>query len=116
MMCAAALVVIALDRERKSRLETEHLSKEVESLAKQLERTRITREIHDVIGHSLTSLRIQLEVASKYASLDEVEARIADGDRDLPGTRQRRRDIDLSNGFRAARAAELDGSHGRVPP
>jgi signal transduction histidine kinase len=77
LMIACAIAITALDRERKSRHEAELLTKEVESLAKQLERTRITREIHDVIGHSLTSLRIQLEVASRYASVDEAEARQA---------------------------------------
>ena len=34
------------------------------------ERTRIAREIHDALGHTLTSLNIQLEVARKLASRD----------------------------------------------
>jgi signal transduction histidine kinase len=39
------------------------LSEQVESLAMSLERTRIAREIHDSLGHSLTDLDTQLAVA-----------------------------------------------------
>ncbi len=51
--------------EYKSRLRAEQLSEQVESLVATLERTRIAREIHDSLGHTLTALDIQLEVAQK---------------------------------------------------
>ncbi|MEL6555068.1 MAG: sensor histidine kinase [Cyanobacteria bacterium J06621_11] len=64
---AASLLVILLCltviSERKSRQEAANLSREVEVLAADLERTRIARDIHDSLGHTLTTLDIQLEVA-----------------------------------------------------
>lgn len=44
------------------------LSEQVESLAMSLERTRIAREIHDSLGHSLTDLDTQLAVAQTLRS------------------------------------------------
>jgi signal transduction histidine kinase len=49
--------------ERRSRQRAETLSQEIESLAAALERSRIARDIHDSLGHSLTTLNIQLELA-----------------------------------------------------
>jgi signal transduction histidine kinase len=54
--------------EQKSRQRAEELSIQVETLAATLERTRIAREIHDSLGHTLTDLDIQLEVAQKLRS------------------------------------------------
>ncbi len=54
--------------ERKSRQKAEALTQQVETLATALERTRIAREIHDSLGHSLTSLDVQLELAIKLHS------------------------------------------------
>lgn len=54
--------------EQKSRQRAEELSQQVETLAATLERTRIAREIHDSLGHTLTDLDIQLEVAQKLRS------------------------------------------------
>jgi signal transduction histidine kinase len=51
--------------ERKSRERAEILAKEVESLAATLERTRIARDIHDSLGHTLTTLDVQLELAQR---------------------------------------------------
>lgn len=56
--------------EQKSRHRAEELSQQVETLAATLERTRIAREIHDSLGHTLTDLDIQLEVAQKLRSHD----------------------------------------------
>jgi signal transduction histidine kinase len=54
--------------ERRSRQQAETLAKEVEILSAHLERTRIARDIHDSLGHSLTTLGVQLEVAQKLRS------------------------------------------------
>lgn len=51
--------------ERNSRQRAEMLSQEVETLAAHVERLRIARELHDSLGHTITSLGIQLEVAQK---------------------------------------------------
>ena len=54
--------------ERKSRQQAAALSQEVEALATDLERTRIARDIHDSLGHTLTTLDVQLEVAQTLYS------------------------------------------------
>jgi signal transduction histidine kinase len=51
--------------ERKSRQRAEALTQEVETLAAALERSRIARDIHDSLGHTLTTLNIQLELAQE---------------------------------------------------
>jgi signal transduction histidine kinase len=49
--------------EQRSKERLEELSHEVRDLELKLERERIARDIHDSLGHSLTSLNIQLDVA-----------------------------------------------------
>jgi signal transduction histidine kinase len=77
MIVALVLVAImarTLISEQESRLQVEQLAKEVETLAVYQERTRIAREIHDALGHTLTSLNIQLEVARKLANRDAAKS------------------------------------------
>src|SRR5690606_34005598 len=38
----------------------------VKQLAKEEERNRIAREIHDTVGHTVTALLVQMEAARKY--------------------------------------------------
>lgn len=64
----------AIVAERKSRQRAETLTQEVETLAATLERTRIAQEIHDSLGHTLTTLDIQLEVAQKLRQRDPEKA------------------------------------------
>jgi signal transduction histidine kinase len=54
-----------LGQEKKNFAIERRLAAELESLAVKSERARIAREIHDGLGHSLTSLKIQLELALK---------------------------------------------------
>lgn len=54
--------------EEKSRHRADELEQQVESLSATLERTRIAREIHDSLGHTLTDLDIQLAVAQQLRS------------------------------------------------
>lgn len=65
-----ALLVIA---EQKSRLKAEALTKQVETLAATLERTRIARNIHDSLGHSLTTLDVHLELAQRLYHQDSIQ-------------------------------------------
>ncbi|MDY6897696.1 MAG: sensor histidine kinase [Cyanobacteriota bacterium] len=53
--------------EQKSRKKAEKLAQEVEALASKLERNRIARDIHDSLGHTLTTLDVQLELANTLA-------------------------------------------------
>ena len=51
--------------EQKSRQKADLLTHQVETLATDLERNRIARDIHDTLGHSLTSLDVQIELAQR---------------------------------------------------
>jgi signal transduction histidine kinase len=51
--------------QKKSRQKAEALTQQIEILASSLERTRIARDIHDSLGHTLTALNIQLAAAQK---------------------------------------------------
>lgn len=70
VMILVGTLTLSLVSEQKSRMEAERLSREVEALATELERSRIAREIHDSLGHSLTTLNIQLDLARKFAKDD----------------------------------------------
>jgi signal transduction histidine kinase len=63
--------------ERRSRQRAEQLAQEVEQLATTLERNRIARDIHDSLGHSLTTLDIHLELAQTLRDRDPTQARAA---------------------------------------
>lgn len=60
--------------EQKSRQQAEMLSQQIDSLSADLERTRIARELHDSLGHTLTDLDIQLAVAQKLRQRDPTQA------------------------------------------
>jgi signal transduction histidine kinase len=59
------LIGFLIVAERTSRQRAETLAQEVKTLAATVERTRIARNIHDALGHTLTTLGVQLEVAQK---------------------------------------------------
>jgi signal transduction histidine kinase len=60
--------------QQKKDQKIEELSEQVESLAATIERTRIAREIHDSLGHTLTDLDTQLAVAQTLRSHDLTQA------------------------------------------
>lgn len=60
--------------QQKKDQQIEDLSEQVESLAATLERTRIAREIHDSLGHTLTDLDTQLAVAQTLRSHNPTQA------------------------------------------
>ncbi|MEM7759061.1 MAG: histidine kinase [Cyanobacteria bacterium P01_A01_bin.40] len=62
------LLMFLLVAESKSRQRSEKLAKKVEVLATVVERNRIVRDIHDSLGHTLTTLGIQLELAKNYTA------------------------------------------------
>lgn len=74
------ITVIFLGRtvvsERRSRKEQQTLAREAESLALELERNRIAREIHDSLGHTLTSLLMQLELSVRLLEENKLDKAI----------------------------------------
>jgi signal transduction histidine kinase len=60
--------------EQKSRQRADLLSQQVENLAVDLERNRIARDIHDTLGHSLTSLDVQIELAQRLQATEPARA------------------------------------------
>ena len=64
------LLCLTLVAEYRSRQHAMTLSQEIELLAADLERTRIARDIHDSLGHTLISLDVQLELAQRLYKQD----------------------------------------------
>ena len=65
-------------RERALRVRTEHLEREREAEARAAvaeERTRIARELHDVVGHSVTVMTVQAGAARMLVGTDPAAAR-----------------------------------------
>ena len=71
LMMVFAMMIVA---EQRSRHKAESLTQQVTDLAARLERTRIAREIHDSLGHSLTSLNVQLELAQRLHDQDSAKS------------------------------------------
>jgi len=76
------LLINALLTERQSQKRLQQANetlrqsaKEIEKLAMDQERSRIARDIHDSLGHSLTALNIQLESALKLSDKDPPKAK-----------------------------------------
>ncbi|GAP98033.1 sensor histidine kinase [Leptolyngbya sp. NIES-2104] len=63
--------------EQKSRRRAEALTRQVETLAATLERTRIARDIHDSLGHLLTDLNSRLSIAQAMRDRDPQAASTA---------------------------------------
>ena len=106
-LIASAMVVT----EQASRQRAGMLSQQIESLSADLERTRIARELHDSLGHTLTDLDIQLAVAQELRRHDpEQAAQAVDLAKTLVGQcieetsralqRMRRSDFDLNQALR----------------
>jgi signal transduction histidine kinase len=78
----ALLISYRLIAERKAKIESEQLVRELKATqvllsatTKRDERIRIARDLHDVLGHQLTALSLQLEVAS-HVKEDEKQRHI----------------------------------------
>jgi signal transduction histidine kinase len=63
--------------EQKSRQRADLLTQQVENLAVDLERNRIARDIHDTLGHSLTSLDVQIELAQRLQATEPERAQVS---------------------------------------
>jgi two-component system, NarL family, sensor histidine kinase DesK len=53
----------------------EHANSEIERLSKERERERIARDLHDLLGHTLTVITVKLDLARRLLSHDSDRAR-----------------------------------------
>lgn len=72
-----AALVRSLVSAKKEMLEKDRLANDLSKLAKDVERARIAQDLHDSVGHVLTSLKLQLEVATKLFHKDSNKAESA---------------------------------------
>ncbi|WP_043475931.1 sensor histidine kinase [Kitasatospora sp. MBT66] len=69
IVLAVAMAAVAV-REQQARARLEGTLAQVAELSAARERNRLAREIHDSLGHHLTAIGVQLEMAEAFASLD----------------------------------------------
>jgi two-component system sensor histidine kinase DesK len=72
VMVGLGNIVAAEDRRRNEQLRRANES--VEEMAKLAERERIARDLHDVLGHTLSVIALKSELASKLAEIDPARA------------------------------------------
>lgn len=74
LICLGLFVFgLAAQRDAKHEIEQNKNQEKIEQLATIAERERIARDIHDVIGHSLSSIALKSELAEKLIRLNEHE-------------------------------------------
>lgn len=73
----ASLCTFALSREHDARLEREQLNAEIAELSKKVERLRLSRDIHDSVGHFMTSICQQLDFAASALAVKPEKAHAA---------------------------------------
>ncbi|SNQ46245.1 putative two-component system sensor kinase [Frankia canadensis] len=70
----AALTMYGVRAGARSQAELSRAHQEIERLAKEQERLRIARDLHDLLGHALTTITVKAELASKLADRDPARA------------------------------------------
>ena len=126
MMAAFARNIAAMNELRATR-------DRMAVLAVERERTRVARDIHDILGHSLTVITVKAELAGRLVDADPTRARaeIADVEQlargalaDVRSTVGGYRGVSIAGELAAARAAleaagvspDLPGTTDAVPP
>lgn len=103
-------VMLAMRRQR----DLAEARRENARLAVQEERNRVARDLHDILGHSLTVIRVKAELASRLVDLDPAKARAEveaveslarEALADVRGAVEGFREISLSAEIARARAA-----------
>ncbi len=81
--CAAAVAMYGIQQMMLRNLALVSAQAENEELAVENERTRFARDLHDILGHSLTVITVKAELANKLLDVDPERARaeIADLER-----------------------------------
>ncbi|MGW1211522.1 sensor histidine kinase [Streptomyces sp. NPDC002499] len=74
MLCVGLVLALSMAAvavgEQRARLEVEAYAARVAELSTATERNRLARDIHDSLGHHLTAMSVQLEMAADFQSLD----------------------------------------------
>ncbi|MES5823369.1 sensor histidine kinase [Streptomyces sp. RG80] len=74
MLCVGLVLALAMAAvavgEQHARLALEGYAARVAELSAATERNRLARDIHDSLGHHLTAMSVQLEMASEFRALD----------------------------------------------
>jgi two-component system sensor histidine kinase DesK len=73
LLAAAAVFSFRLAHQRQARLV--RAEQDLSELAVQDERARIARDLHDILGHSLTVISVKAELAERLFDVDPVKAR-----------------------------------------
>lgn len=128
----ASLTAYGIRVGTRNQVELSRAHQEIERLAKEQERLRIARDLHDLLGHALTTITVKAELASKLARRDparaatemaEVAALGRQGLADVRATVAGYREVSLVTELAAARQvlaaagirAELPASVDEVP-
>ena len=69
LVLALSMAAVAVG-EQRARLELQEYAARVAELSAAAERNRLARDIHDSLGHHLTAMSVQLEMASDFRALD----------------------------------------------
>lgn len=69
LVLALSMAAVAVG-EQRARLELQEYAARVAALSAAAERNRLARDIHDSLGHHLTAMSVQLEMASDFRALD----------------------------------------------
>ncbi|MCX4555118.1 sensor histidine kinase [Streptomyces phaeochromogenes] len=69
LVLALSMAAVAVG-EQRARRELEDYAAQVAELSAATERNRLARDIHDSLGHHLTAMSVQLEMASDFRALD----------------------------------------------
>ena len=69
LVLAISMAAVAVG-EQRARTELQDYAARVAELSAATERNRLARDIHDSLGHHLTAISVQLEIASEFRALD----------------------------------------------
>jgi two-component system sensor histidine kinase DesK len=113
-VCAAALAVFGITMMMRRNIDLIRAHEENAELLVETERSRFARDLHDILGHSLTVITVKAELAGRMMDTDPARARteIADLERlsrdalaDVRRTVEGYRDLTLPGELARARAA-----------
>ncbi|WAZ19845.1 sensor histidine kinase [Streptomyces cinnabarinus] len=74
MLCVGLVLALSMAAvavgEQRARLAVQEYAARVAELSAAAERNRLARDLHDSLGHHLTAISVQLEMASEFRTLD----------------------------------------------